>query len=200
MLTWVRLCACLLMNTCASVWACVQVACESGLLGLCAQMCEPAFFRHVGVICEYYMDTTSGGSALICGLLGPGPRPNDRAPLVCTVHCVFTWMLGAQDVHRMPAAGPGPAHVVRKVGCKDTCEQPGCAPAPRRGRSACPRHPHGDEAVRCCLRSTPWAEWSIRGEAPAPILSMLSVICVSLSVSLQLSLAVLTVSVLLFLP
>ena len=44
-LTWVCLWACLLMNACGGVWTCVHVACESGLLGLCARMYEPALFR-----------------------------------------------------------------------------------------------------------------------------------------------------------
>lgn len=123
------------------------------------------------------------------GSWGQDPELNDRAPLVCTVHRVCSHgCLWAQDVHRMPAAWPGPTHMVRKVGCKDTCEQPGMRPSPRRGRSACPRHPQRDEGQECACAARLWAEGRIR-EKPQPLFSpCVSVICVSLSVSLQLSL------------
>lgn len=91
-LMWARLWACLLMNACAGIWTCVQVACESGLLGLCSQMYEPAFFSgREGAIFEYCVAITSGGSASICGLLEPGPRIEWRgSSCLHGASCVFT--------------------------------------------------------------------------------------------------------------
>ena len=132
-LMWVHLWACLLTNACAGVWTCVQVACESGLLGLCSQMCEPAFFPAVRV---RFLSTVWISLQEVLpqsvGSWSQDPELNGGAPLACVVHRVCSHRcFWAQDVHRMLAAWPGPTHTVVGGRCSagTRASSPGCAPA-----------------------------------------------------------------------
>ena len=197
-LMWVHLWACLLTNACAGVWTCVQVACESGLLGLCSQMCEPAFFPAVRV---RFLSTVWISLQEVLpqsvGSWSQDPELNGGAPLACVVHRVCSHRcFWAQDVHRMLAAWPGPTHGGGgTVQCRDTCKQPGMCPSPQRGQSACPWHPQRDEGRECACAVRHWAEGRTQ-EKPQPLFSPCdSEACVScfICVSPALWLSILTV-------
>ena len=133
MLMWVRLWACLLMNACAGVWTYVQVACESGLLGLRSQMCEPTFFPAVRV---RFLSTVWISLQEVLpqpvGSWSQDPELNGGAPLACMAHRVCSHRcLWAQDMHRMSAAWPGPTHAVVGGRCSagTRASSPGRAPA-----------------------------------------------------------------------
>lgn len=195
-LMWARLWACLLMNACAGIWTCVQVACESGLLGLCSQLCmNLLFFPAVRVrfLSTVWLSLQEVLPQSV-GSWSQDPELNGGVPLACMVHRVCSHRcLWAQDVHRMSAAWPGPTHTVVGgwVQCRDTCKQPGMCPSPQWGQSACPWHPQWNEGWECACAARHWAECRTR-EKPQPLFSPCdSVACVSffICVSPALSLA-----------